>query len=169
MNLFEGNWLEGDCKNDNVWGSSSDNTFFRNRNTLDTSRSSSAWDYSMYADTEYYNIIGNVIGTSGFETEYSVATGSGSTAIYAIDPSVTTTFQHGNWDYVTNGVSWNGTNDKTLPASFYLSSKPVWWGGSAWPAIGPDLSPMYPAAPAIGSGMPWGEPPLSPPTSLTVQ
>jgi len=171
MNLFEGNWLVGDCKSDNTWGTSSDNTFFRNRNTLDTTRASSAWDYSLYPNTPYYNIVGNVIGTSGFETAYSVAIGSSSTAIYAIDPSVTTTFQHGNWDYVTNGVVWNGTNERTLPASFYLSSKPSWWGSLQWPAIGPDVSPMYPAAPAVGGGTPWGttKPPLSAPTLLTVQ
>jgi hypothetical protein len=27
-----------------------------------------------------------------------------------------------------------------LPASFYLSSKPAWFGSHAWPAIGPDVS-----------------------------
>jgi len=26
-----------------------------------------------------------------------------------------------------------------LPASFYLSSKPSWWGTMPWPAIGPDV------------------------------
>jgi len=168
MNLFEGNWLVGDCKNDNVWGTSSDNTFFRNRNTLDTTRASSAWDYSLYAGNPNYNIIGNVIGTTGFETAYSVTTSSSSPAIYGIDSSVTTTFQHANWDSVNKEVTWNGSNDHTLPASFYLASKPVWWGSMQWPAIGPDVSPMYPAAPAVGGGTPWGAPsdPLSPPTSL---
>jgi hypothetical protein len=28
---------------------------------------------------------------------------------------------------------------KQIPPSFYLSSKPVWWGLSRWPAIGPDV------------------------------
>ncbi len=171
MNLFEGNWLVGDCKNDNVWGSSSHNTFFRNRNTLDTTRASSAWDYSLYANNQYYNIIGNVIGTTGFETAYSVAIGSGSTAIYAIDTSVSNTLRHANWDVVNKGVVWNGADDHTLPASFYLASKPSWWGSTQWPAIGPDVSPMYPAVSTIGTGTPWGssKPPLSPPALLKAQ
>jgi hypothetical protein len=32
-------------------------------------------------------------------------------------------------------------SSNTLPPSFYLSSKPSWWGGSIpWPAVGPDVS-----------------------------
>jgi hypothetical protein len=29
---------------------------------------------------------------------------------------------------------------QTLPASFYLSSKPSWWGTISWPAVGPDVT-----------------------------
>jgi hypothetical protein len=29
---------------------------------------------------------------------------------------------------------------QTLPASFYLNSKPSWWGNIPWPAIGPDVT-----------------------------
>jgi len=29
---------------------------------------------------------------------------------------------------------------QTLPASFYLSSKPSWWGTMPWPAVGPDVT-----------------------------
>ena len=36
MNLFEGNYLNGRVNADAVWGSSSHNTYFRNRNTLDS-------------------------------------------------------------------------------------------------------------------------------------
>lgn len=173
MNLFEGNWLVGGCKNDNVWGSSSHNTYYRNRNTLEPSRPQSAWNYSLYTNNEYYNIIGNVIGTSGFETAYSVAIGSSSKAIFAIASSVTNTLRHANWDVVNNGVVWNGSDDHSLPASFYLASKPSWWGSMQWPAIGPDVSPMYPTATAVGQGTPWGSSSspstsLSPPSSLRV-
>jgi len=174
MNLFEGNWLVGDVKADFVWGSSSHNTFFRNRNTLDSSRTQSAWNYSLYKNASYYNIIGNVIGTTGFENAYSVSIGSSSKAIYSIDTSVSTTLQHANWDSISNGVVWNGSNDRVLPASLYLSGTPSWWGSMQWPAIGPDVSPMYPAAPAVGQGTPWGSSAstttasLSPPTSLRV-
>lgn len=75
-----------------------------------------------------------------------------------------TVMRWGNWDNVTSSND-NGSNDstgtrfvagevpsgitnypnsvpgsQTLPASFYLSSKPVWFGSIAWPAIGPDVS-----------------------------
>ena len=165
MNLFEGNYVTGRVNADAVWGSSSHNTFFRNRNTLDTSRTSAAWNYSLYKNANYYNIIGNVIGTVGFENAYSVNIGSSSKAIYGIDQNITTTLQHGNWDSLTKAVTWNGSNDRVLPASLYLSSKPSWWGNTAWPAIGPDLSPMYPAAPPVGGGTPWGSGSASTPTS----
>jgi len=171
MNLFEGNYVVGTVKIDFVWGSSSHNTFFRNRNTLEPTRTASAWGYSLYKNSAYYNIIGNVIGTAGFETVYSVAIGSSSKAIYGIDPTISTTLRHANWDSVTKGVVWNGSDDPVLPASFYLSSKPTWWGSSPWPAIGPDLIPMYPSAPRIGEDTPWGasKPSLPPPTGLKLQ
>lgn len=80
-----------------------------------------------------------------------------------------TTMFWGNWDTVTHDVRWcgnssdtgwsticSGTSEvpsglsghsnavpssETLPASFYLSSKPAWWpSGKAWPAIGPDVT-----------------------------
>lgn len=168
MNLFEGNWVVGRMNMDDTWGSSSNNTFFRNRDTLDPARTSAAWNYSLYGMSNYYNIIGNVIGTTGFETAYQSTSAK---SIYGIFAGVTGTLQHANWDSVTNGVVWNGSDDQTLPASLYLSSKPSWWGNVQWPAIGPDVSPMYPAAPAIGAGTPWGtsKPLLTPPTSLKVQ
>lgn len=75
----------------------------------------------------------------------------------------------GNWDTVSNTVRWCGNSSntgwsttcsstsevptglssyanavpstQTLPASFYLSSKPAWWPSSkAWPIIGPDVT-----------------------------
>ena len=168
MNLFESNWVVGRMNMDATWGSSSHNTFFRNRNTQDPQRPSAAWNYSLYAKSNYYNMVGNVIGTAGFETAYlSTSTKS----IYGIASAVYGTLTHANWDSVTNGVVWDGSKDRSLPASMYLSSKPSWWGNTPWPAIGPDVSPMYPAAPPVGGGTPWGTSKilLSPPTSLAVQ
>jgi hypothetical protein len=56
---------------------------------------------------------------------------------------------HGNYTN-SNGISaWeynvtpghNPTHpSQTLPASFYKSSKPLWWGSLPWPAIGPDVT-----------------------------
>lgn len=33
-----------------------------------------------------------------------------------------------------------GAGQGAMPASFYYSSKPSWWGSIAWPAIGPDVT-----------------------------
>src|SRR6266571_2475923 len=43
----------------------------------------------------------------------------------------------------TSGISPYGNSvpaNQTLPASFYLSAKPSWWGTMPWPAIGPDVT-----------------------------
>ena len=58
----------------------------------------------------------------------------------AVDGSI---IRHGNFDYVTNNTIWDPSiADHTLPNSLYLSGRPSWWGSLAWPAIGPDLTPM---------------------------
>jgi hypothetical protein len=54
---------------------------------------------------------------------------------------LTTLLRHGNWDSVNQSVFWNDSDDTVLPRSFYLNSKPMWWGSMQWPAIGPDVSP----------------------------
>src|SRR6266436_249356 len=81
----------------------------------------------------------------------------------------TTLMRWGNYDVATGAVRWCGNSSNpgwtticgsvsevptglssyanpvpattTLPASFYLSTKPSWWpSGKAWPAIGPDVT-----------------------------
>ena len=53
----------------------------------------------------------------------------------------------GNWDSVTNDVVWSpNIANQSIPASFYLASKPSWWnnwGVTGWPAYGP--SPTNPS------------------------
>jgi hypothetical protein len=101
-----------------------------------------------------------------FETGHR---GSSSPALSSDDPHVLRTLMRwGNWDSVTS-TNDNGTNDSTgtrfvsaevpsgitsfanavpgsqaLPASFYLSAQPSWWGTPygvpAWPPIGPDVA-----------------------------
>jgi len=79
------------------------------------------------------------------------------------DPlTVSTLMRWGNWDVVTNAARWcsNATTpctgsevpsgltayanpipaSQTLPASFYLASKPAFWGSQPWPAIGPEVN-----------------------------
>jgi hypothetical protein len=71
------------------------------------------------------------------------------------DPKVTETLMRwGNYDTVTKQAQWRASEVPSgldryanpvpahhqLPASFYLSGKPSWWGTMPWPAIGPDVS-----------------------------
>jgi hypothetical protein len=173
MNLFEGNVGAGRILADDVWGSSSHNTFFRNRQTLAPSKTGAPWNVDVQKNAQYFNFIGNVFGTSGVEAVYEFNnatltsqgatfrlgyTGDGDGSGSGNDAAVgSTILRHGNWDSVHKSVIWNGSNDVALPASLYLASKPAWWGSMAWPAIGPDVSPMYPTVASAGSGTPWGD------------
>jgi hypothetical protein len=52
----------------------------------------------------------------------------------------TTLFLHGEYSNVTGTTTWANGVTHTLPASFYLSSKPAWFGSVPWPPIGPDVA-----------------------------
>jgi hypothetical protein len=45
-------------------------------------------------------------------------------------------YRDGNWDNVTNGVRWV-SGPKTIPPSFYLTSKPAFFGSNPWPWVNP--------------------------------
>lgn len=173
MNLIEGNYIDGRVAADNVWGSSSHNTYFRNKVSLNPSKTGGGnWNIDLQYAATYYSLIGNVLGTTGVENTYELSNVavSGQKSIYRFGYSsdgdngaagnssrpYNTVLRHGNWDSVTSGVVWNSSDDHVLPASYYLTSKPNWWNNLQWPAIGPDVSPKYPAAPAAGGGTPWG-------------
>jgi hypothetical protein len=51
-----------------------------------------------------------------------------------------TDFFHGNYSNITSTITWATGVTHTLPASFYLSGKPSWWGSMPYPAIGPDVT-----------------------------
>ncbi len=51
-----------------------------------------------------------------------------------------TDFLQGNYSNITNAVTWASGASEHLPASFYLKSKPEWWGAIPFPAAGPDVS-----------------------------
>ncbi|MDR3723306.1 MAG: hypothetical protein P4K83_02300 [Terracidiphilus sp.] len=51
-----------------------------------------------------------------------------------------TLFLHGDYSNATHKITWATGVTHTLPASFYLASKPDWWTkGLPFPAIGPDV------------------------------
>lgn len=123
----------------------------------------------LYAFSRFYNVIGNILGTSGVNTVYS-ATTIGNTNVFLFnagngtpsDPNVAMTVMlWGNADSATGfgsprfncsevptaltGVQAPFTNpcpsSNALPASFYYSSMPSWWpSGKPWPPVGPDVT-----------------------------
>ena len=193
MNLLEGNQFNSiGC--DDEWGSSDVITLFRNGLpgtgvNGSTQTSLQTQPITLMAYCRGYNVIGNVLGTPTYHTNYesfppdSISSNLCDHTIYQLgwagsecgtngsagvvnDTLVRNTlFRWGNYDTVTNGVRWcidatspctgsevptsssppfiNGNvvpANHNLPASFYVSAKPNWWGTMPWPATGPDVS-----------------------------
>ncbi|MBZ5698185.1 MAG: glycoside hydrolase family 55 protein [Acidobacteriia bacterium] len=112
-------------------------------------------------DSQYTNLVGLITGSarsasqgfagikinpaSGFSNGVCVRVGydqsnDGAVSATGGGPAVTTAFIHGVYDCSAGTFTWDGSTTHTLPASFFLSSKPSWWGSHAWPAIGPDVT-----------------------------
>lgn len=178
--LYEGNEGAGVIVDD-IHGTENFVTMFRSqltgRDYGGPTKTQSTIPLENQAYSRYQNVIGNVLGTSGYHTKYQATGGDGDTSIYTLgwqgnsgtgtfDSLVGSTIMRwGNWDVVTS-TNDNGTNDstgtrfvsgevptaaplypnsvpanQTLPASFFLSSKPSWWpSATAWPPIGPDVA-----------------------------
>jgi hypothetical protein len=120
----------------------------------------------------YYSFVGNVLGRVGGNVTWSGAatrptacpsrTFGGKRAtptIYAYgcnsnsttydDAPSSTSINHGNYDYKTQGVAyWDGGAQHALRTSMYYSEKPAFFGSCSWPAFGPDLSSITNALPA---------------------
>lgn len=76
----------------------------------------------------------------GFSFGYSGAGDNGSAPEDNPLP-FTTSFLHGNYEYIKNATTWSSANSvRSLPASFYLQKKPSWFGSLSWPLSGPDVS-----------------------------
>jgi len=175
MNLWEGNYIRK-IFHDVIQGGSSHTIWFRNRATgmpINSSEpgSAPAWPTinqemavcNLPTFSYYVSIIGNILGTSGYDTVYEtypeyLATkqiwklgftnqnGEGNPT----DPKTAATLiRHGNYDYVTHSTIWDtGISDHSLPNSLYLTAKPSFFGALSWPAFGPDLNPMESYIPA---------------------
>jgi hypothetical protein len=118
------------------------------------------------AFSRFFNVVGNVLGRSPYYTIYepSGAVGDGTTFIYSVGHSIAnggpsdasvkpTLMRWGNYDTVTKSSRFQATEvpsnvttfsnavpvGTTLPASFYLSAKPGFFGDVPWPPIGPDV------------------------------
>jgi hypothetical protein len=176
MMLFEGNSGSG-FNSDNTHGTHNFMTLFRNYYMgWEPGKEQQTIPVHMYAASRYYNVIGNVLGRSGYHTNYECAatnaTGScgqadesiftlgfsdngGSHGSYNNDLQTKATLMRwGNYDTVTGTTRFLASEvpsglsqfanplpaNNNLPASFYLSAKPFWWGTLPWPAIGPDVT-----------------------------
>jgi len=81
----------------------------------------------------------------------------GTAGVITGDPAVSNSLMRwGNYDVATSAVHWDSTESSpaavthisaqstpgshSLPASFYYTSKPSFWGSMPWPATGPDVS-----------------------------
>lgn len=186
FNLFEGNVL-GKFGPDSIWGSSSHNTAFRNRfngisyvnpplsGRSDVDYSTNWATYNMNSAVElnfrdlYYNIIGNVLGSSAYTNAFPPYYKSGVYMTAVPDSFLynnpvilrlgygglssrvrdTTNVQytaliHGNWDVVTSMQHWDDSIlSTTLPNSYYLNSKPTFFGNLKFPLLGPDVTGFY--------------------------
>ena len=71
MNLIEGNHAEDKFDADFYHGSSSHQTFFRNRMFNQPGKLYGSWGFDIYMKSHYYNIVGNVLGTN-YENKYEL-------------------------------------------------------------------------------------------------
>ena len=87
------------------------------------------WPSTRLYDTTVYGY------TFGYGEASDTGTGSGdSTTAY------TTALLHGNYGNISSAIVWRSGLPTTLPATFYQSGKPSWWGSLPYPAIGPDVT-----------------------------
>ena len=121
----------------------------------------------LYAFNRYMNFVGNVSGRRDITTTMSGTSRyrTGKTSIWSLGSAPTmrrairwsghTVLRWGNYDTASGASRFVASevpsslgqypnpvpSTQVLPASFYLSGKPSWWGSAApWPAIGPDVT-----------------------------
>ena len=124
FDLWEGN-IAGGFADDDIHGSHNMITRFRNRFTgKEDGNTGQITPEFEAAYNRYGNVIGEVDGTSGYDTTYSQVPFNNSTSIFTVgagnpgtsppvpnDSNVATTLMRwGNWDTVTNAVRWCGNS-----------------------------------------------------------
>lgn len=157
--LYEGNYCHNKILFDYTHGSgASHHTVFRNRVLGQAVTTGDRVPISIEQYNRANNIVGNVLGQKGVQTAYArvaPAPCTGGTPIYRLgyfnnpnctvtnhDPAaIHATLIHANYDVVTatnNGIVWDGAiPDRTLPDSYYLTTKPAWFGRLPWPPYTP--------------------------------
>lgn len=183
LHLWEGNVVNG-LAVDNVWGSHSQTTMFRNRSSGKApNKTNFRIGLSLPAHQRYMNLVGNVMGTSGYHTVYQKDdTNQNGTDNFVWEigfwhrwdfeqtpyDTVTKTslFRWGNWDSANNANRFVSsevpTTDPTFPNSVPSSQAlpPSFYTGitSAKPSCGTGLS--FWKNPSSGACPPY--PPIGP-------
>lgn len=130
-------------------------------------KTSQTWIMQIAAYSRFFNFVGNVLGQPGFHSSYQPAsyTDCDGRSIWCLGYSHATggvtdsqtrprALRWGNYDTVTAQTRWENTEvpsgitqfanpvpaSRTLPASFYLSSRPAWFRNVPFPAVGPDVT-----------------------------
>jgi hypothetical protein len=163
MLLIEGNDGLG-AGTDNIHGTHHFLTFFRDHFYGDPNKTANTATMHLWRYSRFFNIVGNVLGRTGYYTAYESDLGTNDVDIYSFgqpdsgpsgDPRTReTAMRWGNYDTVSARSHFDApevpsglTNfanavpaNQRLPPSFYLAVKPSWWGAMPWPAIGPDVT-----------------------------
>ena len=157
MNLIEGNvFHKFVC--DSYWGSNAHITLFRNHilgHASGTTTANIAVD--IQAGNKYITVVGNILGTTNFNGFYErvgvTAPYWNTWTIYKLgynsygdgdpednDPEVQKTLiRHGNFDFISDSVVWDTEiQDREIPKSLYLHSKPAFFSNLNWPPITPE-------------------------------
>jgi hypothetical protein len=119
-NLFEGNVVQ-EIDIADYWGPCGrGNTVFRNKVMAE------GIDILDYSNDQ--NIAANVLPTQNYGIK--------------VEAGITGTLSHGNVQ--SGAVQWDQSiADHTFPPSYYLTSKPVFFGSLEWPVFGPDVTGLY--------------------------
>lgn len=149
--LVEGNW-SSHFDGDNIHGSSGFITALRNRLVgYQVGKSAETVPVEIAGSNYNYNIVGNILGWSGYQANYDTTNGAGptkNTAIFALnfwdassagsdhyDTQVQNTLlRKGNYNVVTAGIpSGESVGTTNVADSFLFSSKPSFFGFLQWP------------------------------------
>ena len=125
----------------------------------------------------WHSFLGNVLGAEGQMAGWKYQSGSMFTPSifllgwddlkpHPVDSEVAaTTLRHGNFDYLTNSVTWDPNfSERTLPASLYLARKPAFFDagrGYLWPWVDPTGATRLHTLPAkarFEAGTPFAQP-----------